>query len=244
MSFLLDPGAPTIPGYRAELLGPRGEPRTRHDDPRRGGRRGDERSVLRAQLAGKERDRAAARDDAPVRDQRAGSGRAHEVDLELERRRKLIGLERRVERGTERIVEHRGEESALHDADRIRELGTRREAHADRPLRLVDLEQLEAEQRRGGRRWAPALHDVPEVSLAHVVPRSARRIQWRGRRERGDVMHRSRLTNVVIDCADADYERAAEFWSAALGRPLLTRNERFCSLRGRTGGEGSPYVGL
>ena len=57
-------------------------------------------------------------------------------------------------------------------------------------------------------------------------------------------MHRSRLTSVVIDCAEADFERGAEFWSAALGRPLLVRNERFRSLRGRTGGEGSPYVGL
>ena len=30
-------------------------------------------------------------------------------------------------------------------------------------------------------------------------------------------MHRSRLTSVVIDCAEADFERGAEFWSAALG---------------------------
>ena len=57
-------------------------------------------------------------------------------------------------------------------------------------------------------------------------------------------MHRSRLTSVVIDCAEGDYERGAAFWCAALGRPLLPRDERFCSLRGRTGGEGSPYVGL
>lgn len=57
-------------------------------------------------------------------------------------------------------------------------------------------------------------------------------------------MHRSRLTSVVIDCTEADFERGAEFWSAALGRPLVSRNERFSSLRGRTGGEGSPYVGL
>ena len=49
-------------------------------------------------------------------------------------------------------------------------------------------------------------------------------------------MHRSRLTSVVIDCAEADFEKGAEFWSAALGRPLVSRNERFSSLRGRTGG--------
>ncbi len=57
-------------------------------------------------------------------------------------------------------------------------------------------------------------------------------------------MHRSRLTSVVIDCAEADYEKGAEFWSAALGRPLVPRDERYVSLRGRIGGEGAPYVGL
>jgi hypothetical protein len=57
-------------------------------------------------------------------------------------------------------------------------------------------------------------------------------------------MHRSRLTNVVIDCAEADFEKGAAFWSAALGRPLVARDERFSALRGRIGGEGSPYLGL
>ena len=45
-------------------------------------------------------------------------------------------------------------------------------------------------------------------------------------------MHRSRLTNVVTDCAQADFEKGAQFWRAALGRPLAGRNERFGSLRG------------
>ena len=56
-------------------------------------------------------------------------------------------------------------------------------------------------------------------------------------------MHKSRLTSIVIDCADGDYERGAAFWSAALGRPVVLRDERFSSLRGRIGGEGSPYLG-
>jgi len=43
-------------------------------------------------------------------------------------------------------------------------------------------------------------------------------------------MHRSRLTSVVIDCAEADYEKGAAFWSAALGRPVVPRNERSSSL--------------
>src|SRR5262245_56459712 len=57
-------------------------------------------------------------------------------------------------------------------------------------------------------------------------------------------MHRSRLTTLVIDCAEEDYESGAAFWSAALGRPLVPRNERFSSLRGRLGSEGSPYLGF
>jgi len=57
-------------------------------------------------------------------------------------------------------------------------------------------------------------------------------------------MHRSRLTTVVIDCAEADYEKGAAFWSAALGRPLVDRDERFSSVRGRLGGEGAPYLGF
>jgi hypothetical protein len=57
-------------------------------------------------------------------------------------------------------------------------------------------------------------------------------------------MHHSRLTSIVIDCAEADYEQGAAFWSAALGRSVEVRNERFSSLRGRLAGEGSPYLGF
>ena len=60
-------------------------------------------------------------------------------------------------------------------------------------------------------------------------------------------MHRSRLTNVVIDCAEADFERGSAFWSAALGRAIVPRahgDGRFASLRGRIGGEGGAYVGV
>jgi glyoxalase superfamily protein len=57
-------------------------------------------------------------------------------------------------------------------------------------------------------------------------------------------MHRTRLTTVVIDCAEEDFERGTEFWSAALGKALVPRDERVASLRGRVGGEGGPYVGL
>ena len=36
-------------------------------------------------------------------------------------------------------------------------------------------------------------------------------------------MHRSRLAGFIIDCKDADLDRAAGFWSAALGMPLGAR---------------------
>ena len=56
-------------------------------------------------------------------------------------------------------------------------------------------------------------------------------------------MHRSRLTTVVIDCAEDDFERGVEFWSRALGKPTLEQDDpRYKSLRGRVGGEGGPYL--
>jgi hypothetical protein len=56
-------------------------------------------------------------------------------------------------------------------------------------------------------------------------------------------MHRSRLSTVVIDCDDADFERDVAFWSEALGKqPLPDESARYVSLRGRLGGVGGPTV--
>ncbi len=56
-------------------------------------------------------------------------------------------------------------------------------------------------------------------------------------------MHRSRLSTVVIDCADAEFERDVAFWSQALGKePIAEEPPRYVSLRGRLGGEGGPFV--
>ena len=56
-------------------------------------------------------------------------------------------------------------------------------------------------------------------------------------------MHRSRLTTVVIDCAEDDFERGVAFWSQALGKQTIPQDgPRYMSLRGRIGGEGGPYV--
>ena len=38
-------------------------------------------------------------------------------------------------------------------------------------------------------------------------------------------MHRSRLAGFIIDCKTEDLERAAQFWSSALGYELRPRNE-------------------
>ena len=57
-------------------------------------------------------------------------------------------------------------------------------------------------------------------------------------------MHRSRLSTILIDCAEPDFERSLAFWSAALGREVIPDEEdpRYASLRGRIGGEGGPYL--
>jgi hypothetical protein len=53
-------------------------------------------------------------------------------------------------------------------------------------------------------------------------------------------MHKSRLSNVVIDCKDADIEAAGRFWSQALGRPLLPpEDDSYLALEDR---DGQPFV--
>jgi predicted enzyme related to lactoylglutathione lyase len=58
-------------------------------------------------------------------------------------------------------------------------------------------------------------------------------------------MHRSRLSTILIDCAEDGFERSMDFWSAALGRdPVepIERGGRYAPLRGRIGGDGGPIV--
>lgn len=38
-------------------------------------------------------------------------------------------------------------------------------------------------------------------------------------------MHHSRLSNIVIDCEVDDLAPAAEFWSRALGKPIVTTDQ-------------------
>jgi len=58
-------------------------------------------------------------------------------------------------------------------------------------------------------------------------------------------MHKSKLSMMFIDCAPQDFERGMQFWSAALGKPIMRGDdERYVSLRGRIGGAGGLVVGL
>ena len=57
-------------------------------------------------------------------------------------------------------------------------------------------------------------------------------------------MHRSRLSNVVVDCSQAGFEPDTRFWAEALGRPLMPRNERYATLKGRVGGEAGVLIGF
>lgn len=57
-------------------------------------------------------------------------------------------------------------------------------------------------------------------------------------------MHRSRLATVVIDCAEGEFARGQTFWSAALGRAVMPRDERYASLKGRVGGEAGVFIGF
>jgi hypothetical protein len=57
-------------------------------------------------------------------------------------------------------------------------------------------------------------------------------------------MHRSRLSSIVIDCVDSQYDVGKQFWSAALGRKTTDRNDRFSSLQGRVGKDGGVFVGF
>jgi predicted enzyme related to lactoylglutathione lyase len=55
-------------------------------------------------------------------------------------------------------------------------------------------------------------------------------------------MHRSRLSTFVIDCKAGDVDAAAEFWSKALGRPVVHVDPSDPSYRELAAHEGEPMV--
>jgi len=51
-------------------------------------------------------------------------------------------------------------------------------------------------------------------------------------------MHRSRLSNLVIDCLDAHFEASVAFWAQAFGAPMpakLRAGQRYVTLKTRPG---------
>ena len=48
-------------------------------------------------------------------------------------------------------------------------------------------------------------------------------------------VHRSRLTQILIDCNEAAYEGGVAFWSAALGLEPVEDDERYTTLEGGGG---------
>jgi hypothetical protein len=57
-------------------------------------------------------------------------------------------------------------------------------------------------------------------------------------------MHRSRLTSIVIDCSEDDYDHGRDFWSKAFGRSIVPRDDRFSSIKGRVGNQCGLYIGF
>ncbi len=55
-------------------------------------------------------------------------------------------------------------------------------------------------------------------------------------------MHKSRLSTFVIDCKDAEMEKAAKFWGEALGRPVLAVEPGFPQYRTLKMREDEPLV--
>ncbi|HKE19082.1 MAG TPA: VOC family protein [Kofleriaceae bacterium] len=48
-------------------------------------------------------------------------------------------------------------------------------------------------------------------------------------------MHRSRLTQILIDCNEGAYEKSIAFWSAALGLEPVKDDDRYTVLEGGAG---------
>src|SRR5689334_15329077 len=65
----------------------------------------------------------------------------------------------------------------------------------------------------------PTIFSPPWMRLAAGSIRTPRQSH------KGAGMHRSRLAGFIIDCNTDDLERAAQFWSAALGYELKAKSE-------------------
>jgi hypothetical protein len=105
----------------------------------------------------------------PAREDPAGTDRAQERDLDVERGLELIGRQRREQRRPDSVVEHRRHERTEHVAGRVRKRLGRGEGQLDRAGVGVDVDQLEAQRGCGTREGDPPFDGIPERSgtLAH-----------------------------------------------------------------------------
>src|SRR3954469_11210828 len=87
------------------------------------------------------------------------------LHIEIERRRELAGIQRRGQRRSHGVVEHGGEESALHIARRIEKLRLRLEVDLGRAALAIDRSKLDAQRFGAGRRWQPAIDHFPEEGV-------------------------------------------------------------------------------
>jgi hypothetical protein len=141
-----------------------------HDAGRRRGG-GEQVAAGVAEVAGQERDGAAAVHDPAGTDQPARPRGAQEVDLQLQRGCELARLERGDEGWAHRVVEHRREEAALDVAHRVAERGPGVEGDPDRAGGRIDLLDRPAERlgrRRPGTRPAIASQNGPVRPAATV----------------------------------------------------------------------------
>jgi hypothetical protein len=107
--------------------------------------------------------------DAPSPYQTPRAGWTEELYVQVRRRGEVAGVKPSNQSGSQRVIEHGGQETALDDPGGIHE-GTRGcESNLDRSLLGVDGEELPTERDRRWRERCPALHRIPEGALAlHV----------------------------------------------------------------------------
>lgn len=82
--------------------------------------------------------------------------------MKIESRRELAFRQRRNQRRTQRVIEHRGQEPSLDDTGGVHELITRQKRHLDSPLLRIHPDQLPAENHRCWGWWDPPRLHIPK----------------------------------------------------------------------------------
>lgn len=97
--------------------------------------------------------------------QRAGFRGTMKLDVEIDGRRELAGVERRHQRRPHGVVQHGGKEAALNVADRIQEFRLALEINFDGAAFGIDGAEREAQRSRAGRRRQAAIDHLPEERI-------------------------------------------------------------------------------